>query len=239
MKRDDGTGKGEDEPGRSAVALGATGAVGREVVKALLASPAFSQVTILVRRPLDIPVPDGKRLSQHVLDVFDAAAYEPLLAGHTAAFCTLGLGEPSKVNPAELRRVDVGGAEKFAAACRRQGVSHFSLLTSVGAKAKSSSYYLGIKGEIEAKVKALGFPRVSFFRPSLLVTPSNRYGALQGWLLKWFPRLEGALVGPLRIYRSIRVEELGTAMVRNAERTGMGVEILHWPEFKSLLTASP
>jgi uncharacterized protein YbjT (DUF2867 family) len=218
----------------SAVVLGATGAVGANVVRELLRSQAFGRITTLTRRPLDMPEA-GERVAQHITDVFDSSGYEPLLAGHTTAFCTLGLGEPSKVKPEEFYRVDFQCVADFAAACDRQGVTHFSLLTAVGSNARSRFNYTRVKGEIEERVQAFGFARVSLFRPSLLVTPKNRYGFTQALLLKVFPMLDWLLLGPLSKFRSIRVEDLGCAMVRNAERPGKGLEIFEWSGFQKLL----
>jgi uncharacterized protein YbjT (DUF2867 family) len=229
------------------VILGATGAVGTEVVRALLRarkdqgrarSVPFAQVTALVRRPFGIPDVPSERLASHIVDVFDPAAYEPYLAGHDTAFCTLGVGQPSKVTREELYRVDVAAAAAFAAACRRQGVSHFSLLTAVGADPGSRFHYLKYKGEAEQRVRAEGFSRASFFRPSMIMTPANRYGLTQAITLMAYPWLDPFLLGPLRPYRSIKVEDLGKAMAVNAERPGSGVEILDWSGFRAVLAES-
>ncbi|HEU5466870.1 MAG TPA: NAD(P)H-binding protein [Gemmatimonadales bacterium] len=220
---------------RSAVVLGATGAVGSSVVRALLADDAWKRVTVLVRRPDALKDFKDPRLERHVVDVLDAGQYERFLAGHGAAFCTMGLGEPSKCPREEFKKVDLDGTATFAAACRRQGVTHFLLLTAVGANARSSIYYAHIKGEVEDRVRGLGFARASFFRPSMLMTPTNRYGFTQGVFLKVFPFIDPLLVGPLSRFRSITVSDLGKAMVRHAERPGAGVEVLEWKEFQAVL----
>jgi uncharacterized protein YbjT (DUF2867 family) len=242
----DHTGDSESKP--SAVVLGATGAVGSEVVKALLASSVFGTVTTLGRRPLAGLERVPERLTQHIVDVFDPAAYEARLGGHSAAFCTLGIGEPSKVARPEFYRIDVQCVADFAGACRRRGISHFSLLTAVGANPRSRVHYLRMKGEVEERVAALGFARTSFFRPSMLLTPANRYGAVQAILLAVWPRMDWLFPGPLSRFRGIRVEALGSAMVRNAERPvrlaerpvrlaerpGPSVETYEWAGFREL-----
>jgi len=219
---------------RAVALLGATGAVGGQTLDALLASPAFARVTTLGRRPAR---PAGhSKLSEHLAEISNPASYEALLAGHDAAICTLGVGEPSKISKEEFRRVDFQYALDFAAACRRQGVRHFSLLCAVGADPRSKIFYLRVKGELEEAIAKLGFDRVSFFRPSMILTPSNRYGVSQAVVLKVWPLLNPLLPGAWRKYRGIRVEELGAAMARNAEGPGSGVEILHWDEIKALGT---
>ena len=220
---------------RSAVVLGGTGAVGSAVVRALLAGDVWRRVTVLVRRADALSEIKDSRLERRVVDVLDPRQYEEFLPGHGVAFCTLGIGEPSQVAREEFKRVDLDGAAAFAAAGRRQGVTHFLLLTAVLANAKSSIYYTRLKGEVEERVREEEFPRASFFRPSMLVTPTNRYGFTQGVLLVLFPFIDLLLVGPLSRFRSIKVSDLGKAMVRHAERPGAGVEVLEWKEFQAVL----
>lgn len=218
---------------RSAVVLGASGAVGGEVLRALLDSPVWSRVTTLGRRPVALPpAEDSRRLEQHVVDVSDPASYEHLLAGHTDAFCTLGVGEPSKMSKEEFRRIDFEYVLAFARACQRQDVRHFTLLTAVGSNAKSSYFYLRMKGELEEAVKSLGFESVHLFRPSMILTPTNRYGITQAIVLKVWPVLDFLLVGPLRKYRGVTVADLGRSMVRHAERDeGNGARVYTWEDF--------
>lgn len=221
----------------SVVLLGATGAVGGQVLPALLASPAFERVTTVGRRVVPGMVAD--KLEQYVIDPGAPSTYESLLAGHQTAICTLGVGEPSKMSKEDFRRIDFDYVLEFARACRRQGVSRFLLLSSVGAKATSPVFYLRSKGELEEAITALGFDRVSFFRPSMILTPTNRYGISQAIILKLWPWVGPLLIGPLRPYRGISVADLGRAIARHAESPFTGAnpahEILQWPDFKRLL----
>src|SRR5262245_22231910 len=150
---------------QKAVLIGATGAVGKNVLRALLDSARFTAVTTLGRRtlPPEDQISSSPKLSQHVIDLWKSATYEALLSGHEAAFCTLGVGQPTKLPREEVLRTDVEGVMEFAAACKRQGVRHFSLMTAVGADPKARYWYLRMKGELEQKVAALGFERTSFF----------------------------------------------------------------------------
>jgi uncharacterized protein YbjT (DUF2867 family) len=216
----------------SAVVFGATGAVGGQALAALLASPAFERVTTLGRRV--VPGAAAGKLEQHVIDPGKPATYESLLHGHAVAICTFGVGEATKLSREEFRRIDFDYVLDFARACKRQGISHFTLLVSVGADARSRFFYLRSKGELEEAVAALGFDRTSFFRPSMIITPKNRYGVSQAIVLKAWPIVDKLFVGPLRKYRGITIADLGRAMVRNSERPGRGVEVLTWPDFKRL-----
>lgn len=219
------------------VLLGATGAVGRNVLDALLADARVASVTTIGRRP--VPIADAPaKLTQHVVDLEAPATYEALLAGHEVAICTLGVGEPSKLTRAEVWKVDVDYVMGFARGCRAAGVERFSLMTSVAADPKARGYYLRMKGSLEAQVQSLGFRRVSLFRPSMLLTPENRYGWGQGLVLAVWPRLQWLLSGPLRPLRGIRVEDLGRAIAAESAMGGPdGVQVYTWDGFQALLAA--
>lgn len=221
--------------GGAAIVLGATGAVGGNIVRALVASPSWPRIATLGRRKSPEWDSSPGRPEQHLTDVFDPGAYGPLLAGHTHAFCAFGVGQPSKEPPGEFDRVDIDAVLAFAKACRENGVRHFTHMTSVGADPGSRFRYLRRKGELEAEIESLGFERTSHFRPSMLMTPVNRYGLSQAFMLKAMPVFDRFLHGSWRRYRSTDVADLGRAMVRNAERPGQGVERFEWDGFRALL----
>jgi len=216
----------------SVVMLGATGAVGTQVARTLVAMPDVASMSLLGRRPLEGLA--STKGTQHTIDVGDVASYRALLSGHRAAICTLGVGEPSKASREEFARIDKLTVLAFASACREAGVSHFELLGSVGANANSRSFYLRTKGELEAELRALGFERLSLFRPSMIRTPTNRYGVTQAIALAVWPILQPLLVGGLRRFRGIAVERLGRAIALNLRGESRGAEVLEWDRIDGL-----
>ena len=216
----------------SVVMLGASGAVGGTVARHLLQMPELGQLTLLNRRSLDGFT--HTKVQQHNVNVLEVSSYAPLLSGHDVSICCLGVGQPSKVSKEEFVRVDQTAALAFAAACKAAGVRHFELLSAVGADANSASFYLRIKGVLQNGVVALGFERTSFFQPSVILTPHNRYGWSQAALLALWPSLSKFLWGGLRRYRGIPVECLGRALANNVTQTGRGLEMLQWDEVMGL-----
>jgi uncharacterized protein YbjT (DUF2867 family) len=216
----------------SAIVLGATGAVGSNIVSALIASDNFTKVTTIGRRVDPTLVNPNGKVVQQITDVFESKAYSPILTGHSHAFAAFGIGQPSKTAPNEFQRVDIDAVLNFAKSCKVAGIKHFTVMTAVGANPKSSMRYLRLKGELERDILALGFSRTSIFRPSMLITPTNRYNLMQGFLLYVTPFIDHFLFGSLNRFRSIKVSDLGKAMVLNAEREANGPEILEWKSFK-------
>lgn len=213
--------------------LGATGAVGSQVVKTLLEMKQVEILTLLGRRP--IPNITAKYVHQHKVDIFNPKTYSNLLQNHQVAICTLGVGQPSKMSKEDFLKIDKQAVLDFAVACKKAGIRHFELLASVGIDANSSSFYLRSKGELVNEIKALQFERFSVFEPSMILTPTNRYGFMQGAMLKTWPLLKPVLMGGLRKYRGIPVEVLGKAMAMNVLSNHKGVETLQWDDFYAIV----
>lgn len=226
----------------SAIIIGGTGAVGGAALSTLLTSEWCTSVTAIVRRPVDIfdgmdraALAGRDKLTVEQVDYEDLERETARLAeGTDVAFCTVGIGQPRKADPALFRKVDVEYAGAFARGCAAGGVRHISLLSSVGTKEGSRNRYIRVKADAERAVTEAGCARTSLFRPSVLVTDEIRYGLQDRITQAVFPTM--ARLFPLK-YRQIHVRQLGRAMVLNAERSGSGVEILRYPEFAALLEA--
>ncbi len=215
---------------KSIVIMGATGAVGTEVVKSLTQFNQVSNLTLLGRRNIDL-FPDSRKLHQHVIDISNTDTYSSLIQGHDTAICTLGVGQPSKVSKKEFTRIDKDAVIDFATEARSSGVRHFSLLSSVGVSANSSSFYLRTKGELEEALKQLHFDTLSLFHPAFLLTEKNRYGLTQAVILKCWPRINPLLVGSWRKYRGIEVSQLGTAMAMDVlQEKRSGQKTFYWDD---------
>jgi uncharacterized protein YbjT (DUF2867 family) len=98
-------------------------------------------------------------------------------------------------------------------------------------------YVAKLKAHVEEDLTAVGFDRLSLFRPSVIQTPEWRYGARDILYQGLFPKIAWMLPDK---WHHVKVEDLGRAMRVNAEKTTKpGVEILHWPEFEQILALDP
>lgn len=148
-----------------AILLGATGAVGRDLVRQLLQDDSFTELYLLVRR-----IPEGlssPKLRIEVLD-FDQPDQWPELPEADVLFSSLGTTLRDAGSQAAQYRVDYGYQYEVARRAAARGVPHYILVSAWGAKPKARSFYSRMKGELEAAVQALPFRRISILRPPLL-----------------------------------------------------------------------
>jgi hypothetical protein len=216
---------------KSIIHIGASGAVGTEVLKALQREKRVLKYTLLGRRSIK-GLPDS--ISQKGISIFQPNSYKQYIAGHDVAICTLGVGEPSKISKEEFIKIDKQAVIDFAKACKEHGVQHFQLLASIGIDVKSKSFYLRTKGELVAALKELNFDRLSVFMPSMILTPTNRYGFLQWITLKVWPVLDKIFVGKSSKYKGISVKLLGVAIAKNSFTKSEGIASLVWEDFINL-----
>lgn len=202
---------------------GASGLVGSACLHTLLQSPRWTRVLALSRRPL--PVTHSKLETL----VSDFATVPPLPPLEDACFlCALGTTIRKAGSQEAFREIDLRLPVALAKAAFEAGARHCAVVSSVDASAGSSNFYLRVKGEMEDAIRALGYPSLDIFRPSMLVgeraesRPAERVGIAAAQLLA------PLLVGAWQRYRPIAAGRVGEAMVRAAEQSRSGERIWEW-----------
>lgn len=147
---------------RTIILAGATGLVGQEILKSLLADPTVTAVHSLGRRK---PETQHPKLSAHVVDF---AALQPL---PPADEVYLALGTTIKVagSQAAFRSLDYDANLAVAKAALAAGVKKLGLVSAMGADPRSRIFYNRVKGELEDALARMPFEGTVIARPSLLV----------------------------------------------------------------------
>jgi uncharacterized protein YbjT (DUF2867 family) len=204
---------------RIALVAGATGLVGGFLVNSLIEAPEYARVFALTRRPF---AKDHAKLANRIV-VFERMAEQ--LKGLTAndAFCCIGTTIAEAGSQEAFREADVDAVLLFAQAARAAQATRFVVVSSVGADARSTKFYLRTKGEMEEAVSGLGFASVDILQPSLLLGPRKAVRPLElaGRLLA--PLVNPLLTGTREQYRAIPAEIVARAMLGAARRGGRGI----------------
>lgn len=156
-----------------AVLIGATGAVGKDLLQALLEDARYTEIVAFARRALGV---QHEKLREHTIDFDAPATWQELVKGDVL-FSTLGTSLKQAGSKEAQRHIDYDYQLTFAKAARANGVKSLVLLSSIGANSKSSIFYLRLKGELDDAVQCLGFDSLSIVRPpSLIRAKSKRFG---------------------------------------------------------------
>ncbi|HEV7348727.1 NAD(P)H-binding protein [Telluribacter sp.] len=208
-----------DLSAKTALVVGATGLIGKQVVQLLLQSPAYAEVSVLVRNSLGIQDPKLKEIE------YDFSNPAPELVRGDDVFCCLGTTMKKAGSKDAFRKVDLEYPLQIGRLARQSGASQYLIVTAMGADSDSMFFYNQVKGDVQEELKALQFPMLRIFQPSLLL--GNRQEARLGekvgeWLSLLFRPL---MVGPLRKYQAIDSAKVARAMVTLAQKPGTGVVI--------------
>ena len=202
---------------KRALVIGATGAVGRDLIDQLLQDDAFESVVAFVRRPLAVESP---KLTVHVIDFDHPERWRQLLRGDVLFSC-LGTTIKAAGSQAAQWKVDYTYQYEAAQAARENGVGTYALVSSIGADPKSKIFYTRMKGELEEAVKKLGFPACFILQPPSLVRKgSDRFGEKAGVVML---RAFNA-IGLMRAWKPMPTEEVAAAMVRLAKSGRLATE---------------
>src|SRR5262245_34792358 len=140
---------------KTALVVGATGAVGRQLMTELLASPSYTKIIVLHRS--STPFARHAKVEERVVDLasLDKLAVQTPVQD---VFCCIGTTQKNAGSTAAFQRVDRDIPVALARWAAANGVRTFVALSSVGADAGASSVYLRTKGEMERGVASAGVP---------------------------------------------------------------------------------
>ena len=208
-----------------ALVIGATGAVGKDLVEQLLKDDSFERVDVFVRR--EMPLLSSKLVS-HVVDFDHPEIWVELLTGDVLFSC-LGTTIKAAGSQDAQWKVDYTYQYDAARAARANGVRQYILVSSVGADAKSKIFYSRMKGQLDEDVEKLGFPGCFILRPpSLIRKGSDRFGEKVGVVV--LKALNA--IGLMRSWTPMPTEEVAAAMVRLAKSGKTGHSIITSQEIR-------
>jgi len=208
---------------RTAVIAGSTGAIGRQLMAVLIASPRCEKILVLHHRKT--PNAGHARVEQLVVDF---AAIPPPAAGDDidAVFCCVGTTQKKACSTEAFQRVDRDVPITLARWASDYGAKSFVGISSVDARATARSVYLKTKGEMERGVAAAGVRSTYLLRPSLLAGGRDEYRLAERIGNRVLTVIEPVMLGPLRKYRAVHTKTVARAMLACADQHARGVHIV-------------
>ena len=206
--------------GNTAVIIGATGAVGKEILKEILGSDFYKRIYILGRNSILRLSEDG-RLTKIVID-FENMKFDTSILDDADVFAALGTTIKIAGSKENQRKIDVDYTVNFAKLCEGK-VRSFNVISAIGANSKSKNFYNSLKGELEDKLKEMILGTLRIFQPSLLISKHEDKRFLEELFIKISPLFQILLKGKMKKYSPIEASLLGKVIVRFAtENKGEG-----------------
>ena len=199
---------------QTATVFGATGLVGKELIFELLESIPYVKVKAVVRNTLPMAHP---KLEQIVIKDFNNLKD---LASHLTSdvfFCCIGTTIKKAGSQEAFKKVDLDLPVKIAAIAESIHVPNLIIVSSIGANAHASNFYLRTKGEMEQKVQEVYHGNLKFVQPSFLIghRVEFRFGEK---IANVVMRVFGIFMfGPLAKYKGIHSIDVARSMIRLSE----------------------
>ncbi|KAF2735873.1 NAD dependent epimerase/dehydratase family protein-like protein [Polyplosphaeria fusca] len=153
----------------SSAIAGSTGLVGAHILSQLLAQPSISSVFAFTRRELPNPTSSSKLSPISSTDSSTWPSLFPKSPTPKIFFSGLGTTRGQAGGVEGQRKIDLDLNYDLAKAAKDAGVETYVLISSANPNPNSMVPYSKMKGELEEKVKGLGFKHTILLRPGLLV----------------------------------------------------------------------
>lgn len=169
------------------------------------------------------------RIKEHIINFENPKEWEGLVKGDVL-FSALGTSKKQAGSKDAQWRVDYDYQYEFARAARRNGVRELVLVSSLGADAKSSYFYMSMKGKLEKAMQQLEFPSLVIMQPPALIRKKTKritepllVALLQlcnrfGWFRNWNP---------------MKTEVVAAAMERAGEEQPEGIHIIRGQDIRT------
>ena len=197
----------------TAVIIGATGAVGKEILKEILDGNFYEKIYILGRNSIS-RLPEDDKLTKIVID-FENMRFDTSILDNADIFASLGTTIKIAGSKENQRKIDVDYTVNFAKLCEGK-VRSFNVVSAIGANSKSKNFYNSLKGELEDKLKEMNLGILRIFQPSLLICKREDERFFEELFIKISPIFQILLKGKAKKYSPIEVSLLGKEMVRFA-----------------------
>ena len=153
--------------GKRAIVLGASGLIGASVLEMLCKDDYFASVKVIVRRSIEIEHP---KVTVDIIDFENQEEFRNAMKDADIVFCAIGTTRKNvKGDMAAYRKVDYDIPVNAAKYSKEWGISHFAVVSALGADSNKSNFYMKMKGEMEDSIKNQDIPSLHIFRPSLLL----------------------------------------------------------------------
>ena len=203
----------------TAVIIGSTGAVGKEILNEVLNQDYYNKVYILGRKSIE-KFPDNDKLEKIVID-FENLDFNTDILNNSDVFAALGTIIKIAKTKENQKKIDLDYTVNFAKLCEGK-VKSFNVVSALGATSKSKNFYTSIKGKLEDELSKLDLGILRIYRPSLLIAKRDDKRLVEELFMKVAPIFKKILVGKFEKYKPIVDNAIGN------KREG----VYHYSDFK-------
>ena len=198
---------------KSVIVIGATGLVGRELLKQLNQLEVCEKITAVVRHE-DAQLRTLEKVQQFRLDDFLLLKDEDV-NGYSHAFSCLGTTLKKAGSKEKFYNIDYEINAHFADLFESTS-THYLLISAMGANADSKFFYNKVKGKLENHIQDLKLEHVSIVRPSLLLGDRSEQRTLEDMTQKLYQKLSHFVPNTFK-YKPVTAAQVARTMLKAAQ----------------------
>ena len=131
--------------------------------------------------------------------------------------------------------VDLNYIKKIAEFAKNCGANSIGLISAIGANTKSFNTYLKVKGDVEEKIKLIGYKKIIIAHPSHLL--GRRSGEQIPMSVKVFEQITNLfgylMIGPLQKFRNVEANKVAKGIISKMNSVKEGVHYIDYKYFKN------
>ncbi|MFO7657678.1 MAG: NAD(P)H-binding protein [Bacteroidales bacterium] len=194
---------------RTAIVFGATGLVGSYLLGEMVEMDIFEKILVFSRKSLDI---QNKKVENVVYNPENIDEIADMVRGNDL-FCCLGTTIKKAGSQEAFKKVDLAMPSRIAEIAFHNKVKNFVVISSIGANAESTNFYLKVKGMMEHNILKFSFEHVIIVRPSLLLGQRNEFRFGESVARTIMPLVNPLLRGKYLKYRPVHGRDVAKAMI--------------------------
>ncbi|MDB5032324.1 NAD-dependent epimerase/dehydratase family protein [Mucilaginibacter sp.] len=204
---------------KKAVIVGASGLIGSNLLAMLSTQPNYDEILIIARKKTRT---NNVKVTQLIIEFAHLDRYAKSITGNVI-FCCLGSTRSETPDLDEYRKIDHDYPVKLAEIALKNGIEQYHLVSSISADARSSNFYLRMKGETEEDIKKIGLKSLHIYQPSVLIGYRQSARLLEGISIFFLKITSPLLLGTLKKYRAISAHSVAKTLFKQSLKNQTGV----------------
>ena len=197
---------------KTAIIIGATGLTGSLVLERLLGNDAYSKIKLFSRTGTGMSHP---KIEEHLVDLLKLESHKDDFTADEV-YCCIGTTKKKTPDQSKYHDIDFGIPATVARLCKENRIEVMTVVSAIGANAKSSIFYNRTKGEMENAVLAAGIPKTYILRPSFIGGNRLEKRAGEKIGIAVFKFLKPLFLGRLKKYAIIDAGSIADRMIQLA-----------------------
>ena len=202
---------------KTAIIVGATGLIGKELCNQLLEDNRYDKIKLLVRKRQALT---HSKIEEIIIDFNNL---NELNVTGDELYCCLGTTIKTAGSKEAFYKVDFEYVVQIAKHALQAGVEQLVVVSAMGADKNSSVFYNNVKGEMEEAVSQLGFQKCVIIRPSMLLGNRTEFRLAELITKKVMTTLSFLI--PAK-YKAIHDYQVAKAMIFNCNNSQLKVLIV-------------